>query len=195
MRPIPFLANIFYNQSQLLNKINFDKLDLSNIQPKEVDYNIIEQEYYNQCRIFRFKAKSNTSYDLELIEISVSTNIKLNNNLRLGNLLTSNNINVHIYDIGFTLTERNNSKMSYNEYYKKTNLFEQYEVFSRIAFILSELINNNEYKIFCIGKNIGTINQKICLLLYNNLFLEDYDFYEGESLYYKEGAYYFIKRF
>ena len=158
----------------------------------ETEYNVIHKNDEFEYDVYRFKTNSGLSYDVDFYETELITEfIELNNNENLFNYIDLTKI-IGI-DIGFTLTNRN--KDVHDEYIKRTQKYEQYETFGKIVYLINEYIKLH-LNIICyvIGKNTYASNLVVYKKLYDNLFSNNYEMFEGNSEYHENGAYYYIKK-
>jgi len=153
--------------------------------PKETRYKEIKKNYQGiPLTAYRFRTDSGTSYDLEFYE----------SNFEEGDVTLTNSVKIyHGIDIAFSMT--NKTRKSDDEYHKRTALNEQYELFSRISFLIKKYIENNpDIDCYIIGFGEYASNMKIYKKLYENIFSSDFDIIEGTNPnYINNKAYYFLK--
>jgi hypothetical protein len=154
--------------------------------PKETQYKEIKKSYQDTpLTVYRFKTDSGTSYDLEFYE----------NNFEEGDVMLTNNVKIyHGVDIAFSMT--NKTRKNDDEYHRRTALNEQYELFSRISFLIKKYIeNNSDVDCYIIGFGEYASNMRIYKKLYENIFSLNFDIIEGTNPYYTSNkAYYFVKK-
>ena len=97
-----------------------------------------------------------------------------------------NNVRTDIHDLGIMNIDPNN-------YIKRTNNKEQYEVLGKVAYIINYYINSHtKQKIYAIGGS-----DQSNLRVYNNMFnklFKSFTMIKDESDYYYNGANYYIKQ-
>ena len=156
------------------NKIDLliEDIGISKIKRQSTNYEIIHNKINFEISAYVFESKHGTQYSLELI------NVPINKNHELYKLIDCK----YYVNISFTLTDRinkSNNHITNSEYIKKTNLFEVYEIFGKIASILNEhIINHPNDLIFTINKNIDNKIKNISLLMYKNLFYDKFSLYD-----------------
>lgn len=138
--------------------------------------------------IFTFKTLSNTEYDLYFLyldDIDIDE-ISVNNDLLLNKVNVENDYNIKIINIGFSLSNKhkNNSDidLDLSNFDKNTNLHEQYELFSRISYLINIFLKNNKNIDLYIAFNNLNINRlNIYKKIYENLFSNyNYELYIGD---------------
>lgn len=148
--------------------------------------------------VYRFKTKSNSSYDLEFFITYVNSNDIMDDGSYLYEHIKQlkPDMTYKSIDIGFTLSDRVDSddEISVDVYNLDTNKNESIEVMSRIGYLINEFRKeHNNINIFVIGRN--TKNEKLNMYkkTFSNIFSNDFNMIEGEHYGYSEGALYFIK--
>jgi len=188
---MPRMESIIFEE---YNKFMFEIFEKSH----ESEYEIIHNKKFGiiSYDIYRFKTKKNNSYDVDFYEILLNSNkIKLNDNNFLSKHIVGNNI-INAIDIGFTRSNIDrDSENGDNEYRKRTNKNEQYEVLGKVAFMVEEYIKNNT-NIFCyvVGKDTYESNLVAYRKMFENIFSAKFQIFEGNNDYHENGAYYFIKK-
>lgn len=168
--------------------------------PLKTEYDVINRRVEDWDVVtFRFKTNSETQYDIEFMETETFIYNKLNNGKKLKDYINLNHVVddfINTVDISFTLTDRvlNDPNITNDEYTKETNKNEQLELFNRITYLIKTYINEYVTEIFVIGKDTKPSKLKIYKKLYQNIFSNDYMFFEGDNEGYNNGAYYFIKK-
>lgn len=168
--------------------------------PLKTDYEIINRRVEDWDVVtFRFKTNSETQYDIEFMETETFIFNELSNGKKLKDYINLNHVVdyfINTVDISFTLTDRvlNNPNITDDEYTKETNKNEQLELFNRITYLIQIYINEYVPEIFVIGKDTKPSKLKIYKKLYQNIFSNNYIFFEGDNEGYNNGAFYIIKK-
>jgi hypothetical protein len=206
MRPLRYIkskSRKFEIQNLIIETIINEVLD--EYQPTEYEKILgVNDGYGSEIDVYRFKTSNNNSYDVDfMVEILDPNLIKLDNDEILSDYFKHeyNNI-LKFIDLGFTPTEIKNIDVDddiigtmNDPYINKTNRNEQYEVLSKVAYLVKEYIKNNpQYPIYSIGKNTHENNLNAYIKLFKNLFDLDYVLFEGRNRFYKYGSYYFIDK-
>lgn len=135
-----------------------------------------------QTQIFTFKTKSNTEYDLYFLyldDVNIEQ-ITINDDLLLNYLNVDNNYNIKIINIGFSLSNNEKNQkdidLDLNNFDKNSNLHEQYELFSRISYLIDIYLNNNkDVDLYVAFNNLNLNRLNIYKQIYKNLF-SDYNY-------------------
>jgi len=173
--------------------------DIINESLNEIFNNKIETDFkeidYGEYVAYSFKLNSGNEYDLEFHYSSEPSNILLNNDKTLGEMFNrSNNEQIECFDIAFTLTNIINKENPY-EFERETNYSEHIELFGRMAYILSKIINNqNRIKLFVIGGDAKRNKLKIYKELFQNHFKNYFDLFYGESQYHTGDSLFLIRK-
>ena len=142
---------------------------------KEVDYG----DYI----AYEFKTNSGNSYDLEFHYSFEYCNVELNNGEILSDILNINCLEqpiIDCFDIAFTISNIED-KDNEDDFQKKTNKVEQFELMGRISFIIRKLVNRyNKIKLFVIG-NSERNKMEIYQQIFKNQFSDIFDLYIGGS--------------
>jgi hypothetical protein len=175
-----FLQNIINEE---VNQYLIEVLD----QPRETQFKIIKRTHHGEpLTTYRFRTDSGISYDLEFYESEFDEGeVKL---------INSDNKIYNGVDIAFSMT--NKVRKNDDEYHKRTALNEQYELFSRISFLVKKYIESHpEIKCYIIGFGEYASNMRIYKKLYENIFSTYFELFEGTNPYYETNkAFYFIKK-
>ncbi len=168
-----------------VNKVLIEVLDTSLSTKYKQSKRIINNK---PVTIYRFRTSNNNSYDLEFYE----------NTYNDGDVVLHNKPKIKIknaVDIGFTTTNRA-IKDNPNNYTDLTDSNEQFELFSRLNYLISEYINQHpDVKIYVVGYTGNEKKDRIYNTLYKNIFSKDFDLYKGTSIDYNDyDANYFIKK-
>jgi hypothetical protein len=146
---------------------------------------------------YRFQTTQNNSYDLEFItDMMASSEVDEKVFKMISDKYKINNRFIEVTDIAFVPSEINlDDRENHNLYTKETNRQEQFELMSRISYLIKEYIKNNpNNNIYVIGKNTKTSKLKMYMKVFDNLFSENFIKLEGENSGYEEGCFYFIKK-
>jgi hypothetical protein len=146
---------------------------------------------------YRFQTTQNNSYDLEFItDMMASSEVDEKVFKMISDKYKINNRFIEVTDIAFVPSEINlDDRENHNLYTKETNRQEQFELMSRISYLIKEYIKNNpNINIYVIGKNTKTSKLKMYMKVFDNLFSENFIKLEGEGSGYEEGCFYFIKK-
>jgi hypothetical protein len=146
---------------------------------------------------YRFQTTQNNSYDLEFItDMMASSEVDEKVFKMISDKYKINNRFIEVTDIAFVPSEINlDDRENHNLYTKETNRQEQFELMSRISYLIKEYIKNNpNINIYVIGKNTKTSKLKMYMKVFDNLFSENFIKLEGENSGYEEGCFYFIKK-
>lgn len=166
------------------------------LKPQNTKYEIIKNNVSNndyESETYRFKTNKNFSYDVEFYEtICAFKFIKLTDGTTLPDKY--NDIVTKGIIIGFTPTEINQKEIP-NElvgtmddpYLNRTNRSEQYEVLSKVIFLIKEFIKNNDFYLYINLKNTYDTNLNVYNSIYLNVFKNDFEVFEAED------AFYYIK--
>ncbi len=184
-RPIKYpVMKIFKNMiNKIYNQFLIEVLD----KPKETQYKVINKIYNNLLlTTYRFRTDSGISYDLEFY----------NSEFEDGDVVIINDDRVLYSGVDIAFTTTNNVKMSNDEYQKRTMLNEQYELFSRLSFLINEYIKNHpNVNCYIVGGDTYTSNLNIYKHIFKNIFSSDFDIVLGTNPYCMSGnAYYFMKK-
>lgn len=129
---------------------------------------------------YRFKTSSDNEYDLEFHYAIELPNTKLSNGKTLGEVLNTNK-SVNCFDIAFSLSNISD-KSNPDEFELETNLNEINELFGRISYIISIIINKyKNCKLFIIGGDSRRNRLKIYEEIFKNHFNKIFDLYHGKS--------------
>lgn len=182
MREIENLKQIINEE---VNKILIEVLD----NPIKTTYKEIKKKRFGiSITTYRFRTNSGNSYDLEFGEgIYNDGDIEIYGNSNL-NIKSSTHIS-------FTTTNRIKDK-EYNKYNELTYNNEQFELFSRLSYLILEYVKSHpNVEAYTMNTHSDYKKSNIYDALYNNIFKKDFDKYLGNSEYYDgEDAEYYIKR-
>jgi hypothetical protein len=168
--------------NEILNKTlktNYEKV-LNIAQPNKL-----------KCDIYKFKTNNNYYYDVDFCEKYVKFDqIQLINGDYLPNRFGENLTKGII--IGFTPIEIKDIDVSdkiektlEDPYIKRTDRFEQYEVLTKVAYLIEEYIKNNIlYDIYIVEKETNPVNLKIYKQMFNKIFNNQFDEYESKDAFY-----------
>jgi len=196
MRPI-----IYSKRIKSLIKEEFDKI-ITEVFDKEVptEYIILKTKIdVFDAITYRFKSNSNTSYDLEFLFTYVRGREIMDDKSLLYQHIKDlkSNETLDSIDIAFTLSKRveGGKYITHDDYTKNSELNEPIEVMGRIQFLIKEFIRNNEQiKIYVVGRNTQSGKLSIYKKLFNNIFSNQSTLIEGNHFGYLEGAMYFINK-
>lgn len=174
-----------------ISKLHLDEI----LEPKNTEYKIIKcrsvADY--KCIAYTFKTNKGNSYDVEfyISPIGEEKEIIIN---------TTNDIDfVKKYGlnkviVGFTTSKAAEIDGDFvgsmeDPYIERTNQKKQYEVLSKVIFLIKEFIRNNpKFKIYSFLKNTFDSNISVYNNIYQNIFKNEFNKYETED------AFYFIKK-
>jgi hypothetical protein len=167
-----------------LNKKEIGLENLINETILEVFNSKIETQFkevtYGNYIAYEFKTNSGTSYDLEFHHTQEYSDTKLNGVETLGEILNTNEEMINCFDIAFStsnIIDKNNP----DEYEKETNKQEQFELFGRISYIVSIIVEKyKKIKVFVIGAAKRN-KSEIYKAIFENQFKDKFDLYYGES--------------
>lgn len=180
------------------NKINLNLISLITSELNEIFNRKLEtpfkEVHYDDYIAYEFKTNSGTSYDLEFHYSEELLDTELNNsNITLGNVIKGNGRTVDCFDIAFSISNVVN-KNNPDEFELETNKHEQFELFSRIAYIVDIVSQKyNKVKVFVVGsarRNRLEIYKKI----FENLFSDKFNLYYGESQYHYGTSLFIIRK-
>lgn len=183
----------------LINRIVKDYINESFDRELPTEYEIVNES--SDIIIYRFKTNNGNSYDLELFEDVMNCDYEIDGGTNLMDIVECSDIFGGHYvitcDIAFVPSEINmDDREDHTLYAKETNRGEQFELMSRISFLIKEYIKNNKNTdVFIIGKNTKGMKLKIYEKVFLNIFSENFTKYEGNNPNYREtGSFYFIKK-
>jgi len=157
----------------------------------ETDFKIVNYGEYFSCE---FISRNGNRYDLEFHYTQEPSDIKLNNNLTLGEMMNVDSKVVNGLDVAFTLSVINN-KDNEDEFEIDTNIREQFDVFGRIVFIIKNIVKKyGKYKLFIVGGDAKRNRLTIYKKLFHNHFIDDFDVYTGNSDWHKGDSLFMVKK-
>lgn len=165
------------------------------LEPKSTQYKIINCRSVGDydCIAYNFTTKKDNSYDVEFYISPLGS--EMDKIINMGSeidFVKKYGLNKVI--IGFTTSEAASIDGDFvgsidDPYINRTNQKEQYEVLSKVIFLIKEFVKNNaKYKIYSFLKNTFDSNITIYNNIYYNIFKNDFDRFETED------AFYFIKK-
>lgn len=185
-------SHLVKGRISLINRVIRECVTESFNSEKPTDYEILKD---GMTTIFRFTTDGGNSYDLEFIPTFLSRDYEIEQGGVLGDYNKQRGDLFIGIDVAFVPSEINISDRDDHELYtKETNRGEQFELMSRIAYLVGIYISESEINIYVIGKDTKTMKLKIYENLFNNIFSDEFTKLDGQNEHYDGGSYYFIKK-